>query len=256
MTANRQPAPRFELLEADDNAQYLLSERREIAFVLKQLAHKRAIITAYFGNGNKFLITSVVNVAEDEKTLLIDVAQDEALNTEAQLSGRLLCITQLDKVKVQFVLEHLVRAEADGLPAMRCPLPEVLLRLQRREYYRLAAPASHSLVCAIPGVLAGKTVEARVLDISGGGLAVVVPPSGVVFAPEMEFADCRLDLPDFGPVTASLRVRNLFRLTSRSGVDMLRAGCQFEHLSTPMANAIQRYILKVERERKAREADL
>lgn len=256
MSNTREPALRFELLEADNFTQYLLSEGREIAFVLRQLAAKRSMITAYFGSSNKFLITSIVNVADDERSVLMDLPRDDALNLEALQSGQLMCITQLEKVKVQFELSGLQRENVDGLPALRAPLPNTLLRLQRREYYRLTAPVSHSLVCNIRPRDGSAAVEARVLDISGGGLAVVVPPSGVSFAPEMEFVDCRIELPDFGPITTTLRVRNIFRITSRSGVDMLRAGCQFEKLSTPMSNAIQRYILRVERERKAREANL
>ncbi|MDQ8024137.1 MAG: flagellar brake protein [Moraxellaceae bacterium] len=255
MTETQQPAPRFELLQADNLTQYLLSERREIAFVLRQLAHKRSLVTAYYGQQERFLTTSVIGVSEDERWLLLDVARDEALNAEALLAERVLCITQLDKVKVQFAVSKLQRTEADGLPALRAPLPENLLRLQRREYYRLHAPTSHALSCTIP-LPDGGRMEARVVDISGGGLAVIVPPAGTDLAPDMVFENCRIDLPDFGPVTTKLRVRNLFRLTSRSGVVTLRAGCQFEDLSTPMANAIQRYILRVERERKARDSGL
>jgi c-di-GMP-binding flagellar brake protein YcgR len=60
-------------------------------------------------------------------------------------------------------------------------------------------------------------------------------------------------LPETGAIVTSLRVRNLFRITNRDGSIMLRAGCEFIHLSSSMASTIQRYILKVERERNARE---
>ena len=91
------------------------------------------------------------------------------------------------------------------------------------------------------------------LDISGGGLAVLVPPTETAFEPDMEFADCRLMLPEIGPIATSLRVRNLFRITNRDGSVMLRAGCEFIDLPASMASTIQRYILKTERERNARE---
>ena len=97
------------------------------------------------------------------------------------------------------------------------------------------------------------TVEADVVDISGGGLAVTVPPNGVPFEPDMEFADCRLMLPEVGPIATTLRVRNLFRITNRDGSVVLRAGCEFMNLPASMASTIQRYILRTERERNARE---
>lgn len=48
-------------------------------------------------------------------------------------------------------------------------------------------------------------------------------------------------------------MRNLFRVTNRDGSVTLRAGCEFTQLSGNMAATIQRYILKIERERNARE---
>ena len=97
------------------------------------------------------------------------------------------------------------------------------------------------------------SVEASVLDISGGGLSITIPSEGMVVEPDMEFGNCRLMLPETGAIVTSLRVRNLFRITNRDGSITLRAGCEFTHLSSAMASTIQRYILKVERERNARE---
>lgn len=252
MVNSRSPEPRFELLHADDYSQYLLREKREIAFVLRQLASRRSMITAYYGSGGKFLLSSVVGVSADEHTVFLDLGNDEAAIVGAIAAGNLLCITQLEQIKIQFQITSPERTEYERFPALAAPLPAVLLRLQRREYYRLTTPVAEALACQI--VLKGETphtVEAKVLDISGGGISVLIPPQGTDFQPGMEFQDCRLVLPDFGPVTASLRVKNLFMLTGRNGVAMLRAGCQFSNLSTPMANAIQRYILKVERDRKS-----
>ena len=55
------------------------------------------------------------------------------------------------------------------------------------------------------------------------------------------------------PIPARLVVRNLFRITNRSGAELLRAGCEFADMPRGAEDAIQRYILKVERERNARD---
>ena len=133
----------------------------------------------------------------------------------------------------------------------------MLLRLQRREYYRLIASNPHSLSCLIPVSSGGEkrmvSMEATVLDISSGGLAILLPPNEPTLEPETILNDCRLMLPETGPIVTSLRVRNIFRITNRDGSTMLRAGCEFTDLPASMASTIQRYILKVERERNARE---
>mgnify|MGYP006173928317 CR=1 FL=1 len=98
-----------------------------------------------------------------------------------------------------------------------------------------------------------REAELRILDISGGGVAIAVPPVGVRFEQGTEFANCLLNLPDGPPIPARLIVRNLFRITNRSGAEVLRAGCEFADIPRRAEDAIQRYIHTVERERNARE---
>jgi c-di-GMP-binding flagellar brake protein YcgR len=206
------------------------------------------MVTAHYGESNEFLLTTVIDVAANNKNLLLDLGREETVIANALACDRLVCVTQIDKVKVQFPLEHLERTVHEGFPALRAPLPSMLLRLQRREYYRLSAPAADTLNCQIP-LGDNRRVTARVIDISGGGIAVIAPSDDTLLRPDMSFRNCQLILPEFGPITATVNVRSLFRITQRSGQNMLRAGCQFVDLSAPMAHAIQRYILRTEQDR-------
>ncbi|MBK9395689.1 MAG: flagellar brake protein [Uliginosibacterium sp.] len=253
MSKAPKPQPRFELLQADDFSQYLLRDRREIAFVLRQLAAKRGMITAYFGESHEFLISSIVDVSQNERQVFLDLGTQEDAIARALLCKELLCVTQLEKVKIQFALASVERTTHDGFPALLAPVPEVLLRLQRREYYRLTAPSSDALVCQIPAPNAGRgTLDVNIVDISGGGVAVVAPPNGITLEPDATYPKCRLLLPDYGAITVTLKIRNVFRMATPTGFDMIRVGCQFLDLNAATANAVQRYILKAERERNAR----
>jgi c-di-GMP-binding flagellar brake protein YcgR len=259
MTQKDNPALKFELLQSDDFAQYLLRDTTEIEYVLRSLVKRRAMVTAYIDGSRDFMLTSILEVDKPKGYLLLDMPGDPAQQRRAEGAESLICITQLDSVKIQFPLEALSPTTEDGAPAFLARLPDRLLRLQRREYFRLTAPVSHSLVCQIP--IPGEsgppsTFEARVLDISGGGVAIVVPPEGVEFRPDTEFASCQIQLPDAGTVTTTLRIRNVFRVTNRNGISMLRAGCEFMDLEDRVASIIHKYILKVERERSARERGL
>ena len=248
---------KFELLQADDYSRYLLREKTDILFNLRALMQRRAMLSAFIDASADSFLSAILAITADEQHLILDAASDEAINLRVEAAEKLICVTQLDKIKIQFAATDIERFPHEGHQAFRIALPEVLLRLQRREYYRLTAPSPHNLSCRIPVLVDGEnkfvTVEADVVDISGGGLAVTVPPNGVPFEPDMEFADCRLMLPEVGPIATTLRVRNLFRITNRDGSVVLRAGCEFTQLSGNMAATIQRYILKIERERNARE---
>ena len=240
------------LLHTENYTQYLLHAPREIAFVLRQLAAKNALVTAMFGGEQDFLLTTVITVSEDNRYLLLDLGRDQDVVARALQKGRLLCDTQLDRIKVQFEIEHLEQTTHEHLPALRAPLPGVLLRLQRREYYRLAVPYTDDLLCSVP-LESGRAINARVIDISGGGLALLVTPTNSPFAPGLIFKNCTLTLPHaIGPIRFTLEVRNLFRITQRDGREMVRAGCQFSDMPMAVANQIQRYILRAEQERATR----
>lgn len=252
MSTSPLPEPGLELLHADEYQQYLLWNSREIAFVLRQLAARRATLVVHCDTGSRIMASSVVGVSGDDAIVFLDVSSDKRANARAVASDNLLCVTQMDGIKIQFQLGRLELTEFEGFPAFSVGAPDALLRLQRREYYRLSLPASDSLVCQFTlEPQTSRHVDAKVLDISGGGVAVRVPASESAFTVGARFEKCLLDLPEFGLVTVDLEVRNLVRLVGRNGVETLRVGCKFSQISSPTANAIHRYIMAVERKRKA-----
>ncbi|HMX16134.1 MAG TPA: flagellar brake protein [Rhodocyclaceae bacterium] len=253
--AAQDPIPlKFELLQAAEDNPYLLRAKGEIVYHLKAVAAEHALVAAHYGHGNDFLLTTLLAV--DDGQLHLDVGKDPEVNRRLLAADRIVCVTHHDKVKVQFALRRLDTVSLQGRTAFRADLPDRMLRLQRREYYRLVTPAARPLRCHVPMPGGAPSIVATVLDISGGGLAVVVPPAGLDFSPDTVFRGCRIELPEVGTLIVDLRVKNLFEVTLRNGVEVMRSGCQFERMPGPMLTLVQRYILKVERERKARESGL
>jgi len=253
------PQLRFELMQADDYGKYLLHSKKEIVFLLRAMRDSGVMITVYFNQGSDFLLTTLLSVSAEGNSLLLDPGSNAEMNRKALASEKLVFIATHDKVKIQFTVKHLAKTEYEGREAFRAAIPDELLRLQRREYYRLTAPIAHPLRCTIPLKLADgsrSTIETTVIDISGGGLGVMVPPEGVEFETDHLFENCRIELPEVGTVQATLRVRNVFEFTLRSGARTKRSGCQFVDLPGHMMTLIQRYIIRVDRERKARETGM
>jgi c-di-GMP-binding flagellar brake protein YcgR len=257
--AIEQELTRVELLQADDVSKYVLKNEREILSIMRQLVDARSLVSARLVPGTDAFLSAILRVADDGHSLILDGSPDVLMNDRIERAAQLDCVTQLDKVRIQFRLERPTLEAFGSSPAFRAPLPGELLRLQRREFYRLQAPVTQSLTCTVPLPEAGgsmREMTLRIIDISGGGIAIAVPPEGVPFAPGSEFAGCQIRLPDSAPIPARLIVRNLFRLTTRNGVEMLRAGCEFSDMPRGADEIIQRYILKIERERSARQRAL
>ena len=149
--------------------------------------------------------------------MTLDYGSNDEMNQRALAADKLFCVTSHDKVRVQFLLRGwTVSPAATVRPAFRAALPESLLRLQRREYYRLTTPIARPFKCLIPirwPQWHRRQIEANVIDISGGGLAVMVPPAGLAFEPGMEFHNCRIELPEVGIIVSTLQVRNVFDVT-------------------------------------------
>ncbi|MBB3274592.1 MULTISPECIES: flagellar brake protein [Pseudoxanthomonas] len=240
----------------DEEEKYLLRHPRDIRQVLQALIDRRALISAHLVPRGHVFPTALIELAADEGSLLFDGSISETINRAVEEAAQIICVSQLDRVHVQFPLTDCERLRVDGQTAFRAPLPERVLRLQRREFYRLQVPVSYPVRCLIPfaaGEEEPQWVEMRVLDISGGGLAVEVPPERPEFRPFREYTDCRLLLPDGEPLQVRLMVKNLFRQSRPNGREIWRAGCQFTDLPRGGDAQIQRYIFRMERQRSARE---
>jgi c-di-GMP-binding flagellar brake protein YcgR len=255
--ATEDTTPRLEIENSADYSRFLLRSRPEVLFVLRSLIPKASMITVHFDHGKSFLLTTLLAISTDNEGLIFDIGSDEEMNRKAlAATGKLILTTSIDKVKVQFSLSKLTSIQHEGRTAFRSGLPAEVLRLQRREYFRLSTPIATPVRCVIPMQRAdgtALTTEVPLIDISGGGVGLMVMPAQKELFPiGVVFRDCRMTLPDEGILSATLGLRNSFEVTTRTGTPYLRVGCEFIDLPGSRLSLVQRYITRIERERKAR----
>lgn len=247
-------------LDQKNFSEYLLYSRSEILFVLRSVMQKKCMLTVYFDGGRSFFLTSLLAVSDDGNWLYFDVSNDAAINKSALEASKLMFTTMLERVKVQFSVGGFQEVPAGNRKAFACKLPETLLRLQRREHFRLSTPIATPLKCQLSAPKPDGDSEAAsltLLDISGGGVGLMVPDNlAPIFQAGLMLSGCKIDIPDEGKVITGLCVRNAFPVTTKNGSHYTRVGCEFIDLSSSHLNWVQRYITKVERERKARETGM
>ena len=117
---------------------------------------------------------------------------------------------------------------------------------ERRKYLRIKAAIPVELM---PEEAAAAT-HAQTADISVGGLCLLGEPSGVPLEAGQSLPGCRIVLPDMGTVTTDLVVRNSYTVTLKNGAKSRRTGCEFSRLGSQQEAMIQRYIMKLDRERR------
>ncbi|MEW6313115.1 MAG: flagellar brake protein [Pseudomonadota bacterium] len=248
---NTEPPLKIELASLADDPRYQVTSAVEIANILRSMQQNRELVAAYFGSNHHFILTAILTVNAERKTLIIDASSDANLNRELATSLKIICVANHDKVRVQFKTGGVEEVMHDGRPAFRIRLPATMLKLQRREYYRLATPISTPVTCTI-STPEGVRVTLNVHDISIGGISVLGYPTQIELEPGVIYEGCSINLPDAGTVIADLEIRNSFDITLKNNVTTRRSGCMFLNMPASAQTMIQKYIIKLERERRAR----
>lgn len=214
--------------------------------ILRALSRHNEMVTAYFNQGSEFFLTAIVEADAASGSLIVDCGSEAATNRRTLAADKIVFVTNLDRIKIQFSTRALSQIDHQGQPAFRTALPTSLLKLQRRKYYRLVAPMR-----APPLDLHGVKLDATVADISVGGVGVSGLPSEVPLEKGQLLPACRIVLPEQGTAVSALEVRSMQQTTLRSGETVLRVGCRFVDIPAAHQALIQRYIIRIDRERRA-----
>lgn len=239
----------IELAASTDDTRFLVTNRIEIVRILRGLAQRNEMVSAFFNAGSDLLLTAVLDVSSEKNAVVLDCGANEAFNQRILKAEKIIFITALDRVKIQFVSHRIESSIFERKPAFLIPLPEQVLQLQRREYYRLTTPILNPLKCIVT-LDDGQVQEFPMVDISAGGIGMIIgnPPEGPLKVGSV-YPGCRIDLPGIGMLELTLSVQSLFEVTLKNGSKSFRSGCQFVNLRPSMEALIQRYIIKLERER-------
>jgi len=237
----------------DDDERYLVYNRREIAGILRDLAKQREMLTAVFAHGHGMVPTSVVDVDFDRDAVYLDIGPDEVTNRSLLSSERTIFVSSAGGIKIQWISTLIHSVKYDGSQAFKIALPNELQRIQRREYFRLDTPIVNPLICRVPQGNAS-LLRLPVANISAGGIAVNLTdvPDSVVET-GAEFHECKIDLPEIGEIQVDLQVRSIWSVALKNDVLTQRAGMAFTRQRAATPTLIQRYIIKLERDRLAAE---
>ena len=253
MIRNKEVPLKIELFSDGEDSQFRVRSKREILSILNGIAHDGSRAVLYYDEGNDFILTTVLKV--NEQGLWLDVGTIEMNNQHILRSNKIIFIGSRHQVKVQFVVNHIENALLENRVTFYLPLPDSLLRIQRREYFRLTTPASNPLKCIIPvspPITESDTFiakrEVTIVDISGGGIALVCEAYDTELHPGKIYTDCRISLPGIGTISATIKVKNSFEITLRNGQISKRAGCEFTNLNGASDTLLQRYVVHLQSE--------
>jgi c-di-GMP-binding flagellar brake protein YcgR len=235
--------------ETPELEHYMLYSRGEIAAILRRVADERTLVTVYTDGDAEFAVSMVLQVDTDRDALSFDMPSQPDARTRVLDSRQLVFVIFFENIKVQFRSPLAQAATFEGRPAFRVRLPEQMLRLQRREYFRVRTPTAVQPTCLVPKAQGESKYESlQLVNISVGGLAVMSYPHDFELTVGEVIRNCYLDLPGVGPANVAFRVVNVYE---SDGEDSARRfGCQFVELAPQARMMVQRYVNRVEAEQR------
>jgi flagellar brake protein len=238
-------------LASEEYARFRIFARAEIVSLLIGLEEERCPVTLYFNNTG-FIVSRVLGVDTANKAVTFDLGANPQANAQLIATEEVLALTSLHNVTLEFSLGRMQPIDLPDGPAVRTALPELMLRLQRRENFRVPTPVLRPVSVAVPGKDDDSpTLLLRITDISCGGLGIEGDANLAHLKSGLVLDNCRFDLPEVGQVVAAVEVRHVDRNEEPGGKLRIRCGLRFLTLAPQMAALVQRYVMKLEREWRA-----
>lgn len=223
---------------------YFLLGRMEILNCLNTLIRERVSLTVYFNEGKDFCLTSLLEAGPEH--LLFDLGGDEKANRRLERANGCTLVAVHDGIKVQFsIRQGPQRCSWGGADAFKVPLPTRVIRLQRRESYRVVLPVNKPVVARLTS---GDLVcEVPIHDLSAGG-------AGLIGNDEVKLADgdeveVTFLLIDGRLIRSDAQIRHITSISSAASHQHVRVGLCFINMPQALNAKVQRYILQVEHQR-------
>ena len=242
------PAPLDSQHAQDTFAPFRCDNPREVLALLRQM-RDGAVSVALSGPGGANLGATVWTVDSDHSRITFDVEPGDA-----QLAGLVECneataVAYLDAVKLQFDLHDLLLVRNPRASALQARLPQHLYRFQRRASYRVRPPDRSAPVARLRHpALADMTLNLRILDLSVGGCALLLPDDVPTLPLGATLHAVELVLDAQTSITVTLRLQHASSV--QSGAPGLRLGCELLHVAPITERELQRHIDQTQKRRR------
>lgn len=252
MSNKKEVSLQIEHFSRGQDIEFRIKSKKEMLFILQDIAEKGTRVALYYDQAHNFILTTLIGANADG--MWLDIGPFPPENKRILLSDKITFVSLHKHVKVQFEAHEIVSALLEGDETFYLELPDYLLRIQRRDYFRLSIPASTPVKCIIPikpnnpdkpeepEILR----EVTVLDISGGGVSLLCGEHETELLPKTTFQNCRISLPGVGTIRVNIEIRNNVKFTTHNELVNTRAGCHFVRMDNQTSSLLQSYITRLQ----------
>lgn len=232
--------------------EFRITHPKVIVDVLRQLMKRQDFLTVEGDVANCRISTRILAVDKSEGVFVYDSSPEQYQNIGLLEAQETFFSASQEGVKIQFASVRPEQLEFDGGVAFCAPLPQSLYRVQRREFFRAAAPLVEEY-CCIAVLPDERRVVWDIVDLSLDGLglrskdpALSELPLGTLLSKVV------LNFGRRGSIMTDMRVTNMRNIRGPHN-PVYRIGCRFEGFPKSKEQDFQRLITYLELARRGRE---
>lgn len=222
----------------------MIQSRIDRLSILKELCRNRARFHAYvqphslLNAAEEYTFISIFDV--DDRRIVLDFANDDFLARLSEFKHVLL-VSTINNIRTQFTISDPEHVLWFGQNAIKADIPELLYKLQRREYYRLTIAGCAPVLCRLNTKQSG-FVDLVVSDISLGGVNMVDESGSLNFTSGELVGVAHFSFGDGQSLSVQLQVCCVL---DHPDALSKRIGFRFVDLDASAESRIQRYIMKI-----------
>lgn len=209
----------------DATGRLLVRSGIEVAHTLEAMRCAGDSVSAELDSEEHLFISRLLEVDGRNGTLTIAWSPSKPANADLMDRRSITFSANHRGLHLQFVVGGPRETDFGNQPAIQLDLPTAMLVLQRRALPRYRVPQKLPLSCEI--FLGPMSFNAKVVDVSLGGMGAIVYDAGIRLSVGMIIRRASILIPSHAPVLVALEVRHIGTVTLADGTVASRAGCRF-----------------------------
>ncbi len=247
-TLDTQPGTIGNAASDDPFARFRSTHPQEVQALLRELRDSSTPVALSSPTGVG-LGATVWTVDGERGRIAFDVEPGDPQLPGLVEANELTAVAYLDAVKLQFDLQGLVLVRSARATALQARLPGCVYRFQRRASFRVrtldrGAPVARLRHPSLPDM----QLALRIVDISIGGCALMLPADMPLLPPGLDMGGVVLDLDTDTTLEVALRIQHATSVQGKT--TSLRLGCELLRLDAGALRTLQRYIDQTQKRRR------
>jgi flagellar brake protein len=225
---------------------FLIRSPDKIVNKLSILLKNKCLLSVFFGENNDSFITTILDIYVNNGYITFYHGPKEDLVEQLINSENITFKTEYLGIKVVFEATKLAKVKHQGLAVFVIPIPDSMLWIEARDFYRFKSPISKSSYCQVT-LKDREPVSLKLYDLSLVGFSMLNDSKEIsdVMALDMNFEQCKLLLADTGEDTVSFKIKrkNIINIGNLNRIEKI--GCKFTKIAPEFEKIIRHYMLSV-----------